>query len=223
MGLMTEEDRFQELLQRTIRELEPPPAPREEVWARIDAERAARRAAGAPGVIPFRPRRAWLASIAALAATLVVGIGLGRLTLRDRAPSDGSRVATNAPGNDTVAGLPADSVPAPYRLATTQHLQRTDALLTSLAVDAGATGVGEVTTWARELLTDTRLLLASPAARDPELLRLLEDLELVLAQLSAIPSARARQEVELIQNGINESDVLLRLRAATTGPTLVGT
>jgi hypothetical protein len=228
MGLMREDDRFHELLQRTIRELEPPPAPREEIWARVEAERAVRRSAGAraqPDVIPFRRRlgHATLAWSAALAATLVIGIGLGRMS-RQQPSSDAGSVVTNAaPASDSLAAQPGDSVPTPYRLAATQHLQRTETLLTSLAVDAGATGVGEVSTWARELLTDTRLLLASPAAQDPELLRLLEDLELVLAQLSAIPTARAQQEVELIQNGINQSDVLLRLRAATAGPTLVGT
>ena len=226
---MTEEDRFHELLQRTIRELEPPTPPREEMWARIVAERAAQRAGGSPAqpdVIPFRPLRVrfWLAWTAALAATLVIGIGLGRISVRSTSTNDRSGVASNTQlVPDVVAPRPGDSVPAPYRLAATQHLQRTEALLTSLSVDAGATGVGEVSSWARELLTDTRLLLASPAAQDPELLRLLEDLELVLAQLSAIPTARAKQEVELIQHGINQSDVLLRLRAATAGPTLVGT
>jgi len=221
---MREEDRFHELLQRTIRELEPPPAPRDEMWARIADERAARRA-GAPAqpdVIPFRRRlaRPWLVWGMALAATLMIGIGLGRMSIITSSASNTTVATGNEPAGDAII---ADSIPVPYRLAATQHLQRTEALLTSLSVDAGATGVGEVSTWARELLTDTRLLLASPASQDPELLRLLEDLELVLAQLSAIPSARAKQEVELIQNGINQSDVLLRLRAATTGPTLVGT
>lgn len=199
------------------------------MWARIAAERAARRAAGSsaqPDVIPFRRRQIppWLAWSVALAATLVIGIGIGRVSLQRTSSDAGSSVATSAaPATDGAPGEAGDSVPTPYRLAATRHLQRTEALLTSLAVDAGATGAGEVATWARELLTDTRLLLASPATQDPELLRLLEDLELVLAQLSAIPSARATQEVELIQNGINQSDVLLRLRAATAGPTLVGT
>jgi hypothetical protein len=224
MGLMREEDRFHELLQRTIRELEPPPAPREEMWARIAAERAARRTAGAthPDVIPFRQRLAtpWLVWTVALAATLMMGIALGRMSLLRTSPDAGTGVATTAAPVTTV---PGDSVPTPYRLAATQHLQRTEALLTSLAVDAGATEPREVSSWARDLLTDTRLLLASPATQDPELLRLLEDLELVLAQLSAIPTARAQQEVELIQSGINQSDVLLRLRAATAGPALVGT
>jgi hypothetical protein len=224
MGVMREEERFHELLQRTIRELEPPPTPREEMWARIAAERAAHRvdSPAQPDVIPFRRRlaRPWLVWSMVLAATLIIGIGLGRVSVFTSSAPDSTVATGNEPAADAVI---ADSIPVPYRLAATQHLQRTEALFTSLSVDAGATAVGEVSTWARDLLTDTRLLLASPASRDPELLRLLEDLELVLAQLSAIPSARAKQEVELIQNGINQSDVLLRLRAATAVPTLVGT
>jgi hypothetical protein len=157
----------------------------------------------------------------ALAATLLLGIALGRTSLITGSSDADPSVAARIPQPPETE--PADSVPAPYRFVATQHLQRTEALLTSLTVDGDAAGVGEVSTWARELLTDTRLLLASPAVQDPELLRLLEDLELVLAQLSAIPTARAKQEVELIQNGINQSDVLLRLRAATSGPALVGT
>jgi hypothetical protein len=80
-----------------------------------------------------------------------------------------------------------------------------------------------MSTWASELLTDTRLLLSSPAAEDAATRTLLEDLELVLSQIAGIPEARAEQEVQLIQEGINQSDVLLRLHAATTGPRLVGT
>ena len=108
-------------------------------------------------------------------------------------------------------------------MAATQHLQRTEALLASLVVSGSATGTDEMSGWARELLTDTRLLLSSPAAEDAATRRLLEDLELLLTQIAAIPSARAEEEVELIQEGINQSDVLLRVRAATAGPTLVGT
>jgi hypothetical protein len=87
----------------------------------------------------------------------------------------------------------------------------------------GRGGTVEMASWARDLLTDTRLLLSSPAAEDAATRRLLEDLELVLSQIATIPSARAEEEVELIQDGINQSDVLLRLRAATAGPALVGT
>jgi hypothetical protein len=220
MGFMMDDDRFDELMRQTLHEIEPPPAPREEMWARIQAERASRRTAQ-PGVIPFRRRffRPPVVWSAVLAATLVIGFGIGRISqLASPAPRV-SPVATTQPDTDPAA----DDVPTPYRLAATQHLERTEALLASLSVDGGATVVGEMSSWARDLLTDTRLLLASPAAQDPALRKLLEDLELVLAQISAIPSARAQEEVDLIQDGINQSDVLLRLRAATMGRRPLGT
>jgi hypothetical protein len=219
------EDALDVVLQRALLELDPPPpTPREEIWARIQAERGLRGSTSASehdaGVIRLRPRRqSWLAWGAALAAMLVIGIGLGRVSLRQAGITQPSPVATAPAANDDAA----DVVPTAYRLAASQHLERTEALFASLAVDARTRGAGEVTGWARELLTDTRLLLASPAAQDPALSRLLEDLELVLSQIAAIPAARAEEEVELIQDGINQSDVLLRMRAATAGPALVGT
>jgi hypothetical protein len=238
------DDQLDVVLQRAILELDPPPpTPREQIWARILAERGLQGSTSASeresereserdvasttsgsehdaGVIRLRPRRqVWLVRAAALAAMLVIGIGLGRVSLRQAGITQPSPVAT-APATDDDA---ADVVPTAYRLVATQHLERTEALFASLAVDARTRGAGEVSGWARELLTDTRLLLASPAALDPALSRLLEDLELVLSQIAAIPAARAEEEVELIQDGINQSDVLLRMRAATAGPALVGT
>jgi hypothetical protein len=212
---MTENERVDELMWRALREVdEPPPAPREEMWARIQAQRAVQRSSA--DVIALRPRvrRTWVPWSAAIAATLLIGIGLGRIT--SGTPGDAETQLIGATAQE-------EGVPTAYRLAATQHLERTEALLASLAVDARRDGAAEVTTWARELLTDTRLLLSSPAAEDAATRRLLEDLELVLAQISTIPSARAEEEVELIQDGINQSDVLLRLRAATAGRPLVGT
>jgi|SRR5690554_785852 len=210
---MKPDERLDELVGRALREVDVvPPTPREEMWARIQAERSAR----ADGVVvrPLRPRvqRTWVPWSAAIAATLVLGIGLGRISMQtEPEPVAPAPVAAEAP-----------EIPAAYRLAAAQHMQRTETLLTSLAVSAG-TGPAEMSRWARELLTDTRLLLGSPAADDPVMRRLLEDLELVLLQIAGIPAGVAKEEVELIQNGINQSDVLLRLRAATAGPALVGT
>lgn len=224
---MTQDERMDELMGRALREVDPPPAtPREEIWARIQAERSAQ--ASAPGagskeaadVIALGPRArrtTWIPWSAAIAATLAVGIGLGRIT-RETSP-----VPAAQPTADNTADQPADAVPAAYQVAATQHLRRTETLLASLSVDSRPGGAREMSSWARELLTDTRLLLTSPAAEDAATRRLLEDLELVLAQIAGIPEARAEQEVELIHDGINQSDVLLRLRAATAGPRLVGT
>lgn len=224
---MMNEERMDELPGRALREVDPPPpTPREEIWARIQAQRAAlggsdgseQAGPGPGGVIDLASRRRrtiWIPWSAAAAAILVVGIGLGRLS-RDSTPEP---IATAVPD----AAQPAVPVPTAYRLAATSHLERTETLLASLAVDDRSSGAREMSGWARELLTDTRLLLSSPAAQDPATRKLLEDLELILAQIAGIPAARAEQEVELIHEGLNQSDVLLRLRAATAGPRLVGT
>ena len=222
---MTHDERMDELMGRALREIDPPPAtPREAMWARIQAERAAQANSGRVGVeggptngvieMKRRVRRTWVPWGAAIAATLLMGIGLGRISTTVM-PGPIDTTATTSP--------PAEEVPTAYRLAATRHLQRTETLLSSLAVDARAQGPAEMSTWASELLTDTRLLLSSPAAEDAATRTLLEDLELVLSQIAGIPAARAEQEVQLIQEGINQSDVLLRLHAATAGPRLVGT
>jgi hypothetical protein len=225
------DDRVDDNMVRLLKDLSaPPPTPREEMWARIQAERARRGtlptapaentpAQADPAVIPLRPRRTvWVQWGAALAAMLLLGIGIGRISLG----TDATSVPPTTTADATSSTEAAD-VPASYRVAASEHLQRTEVLLTSLSVDNGTRSTAELSGWARELLTNTRLLLASPAAEDAATRALLEDLELVLAQISAIPSEVAEQEVELIQEGIDQSDVLLRLRAATAGPRLVGT
>jgi hypothetical protein len=77
-----------------------------------------------------------------------------------------------------------------------------------------------LSTWARDLLTSTRLLLDSPAADDPRRVRLLQDLELVLAQIVQLsPTAEARER-ELIEGTIRDGHVMTRLRTAIpAGPT----
>lgn len=215
--MMMEPERLDELMGRALREVDPPPpAPREEMWARIQAQRAARQNGRVAEVIELKPRTrrsTWVPWSAAIAATLLIGIGLGRITSNRPVDMQPAEFGT-AQGQE---------VPTAYRLAATQHLQRTEALLASVVLNESASGTEDMSRWARELLTDTRLLLSSPAAEDAATRRLLEDLELLLTQISSIPSARAEEEVELIQDGINQSDVLLRVRAATAGPTLVGT
>jgi hypothetical protein len=232
MGVMMHDDSMDELMGKALREVDPPPpTPREAIWAGIQARRAELAAAASsveesgPGRIvdlaaARRRRTTWLTWSAAIAATLVLGIGLGRIS---RTTAPGTATGTTAAAGVEGAGQPADAVPTAYRLAAANHLERTETLLASLSVDSRPGGAREMSSWARELLTDTRLLLSSPAAEDAATRRLLEDLELILAQIAGIPEARAEQEVELIHEGINQSDVLLRLRAATAGPRLVGT
>src|SRR2546430_14549140 len=72
---------------------------------------------------------------------------------------------------------------------------------------------------ARDLLATTRLMLDSPAAKDARLKGLLEDLELVLAQIAQLPASGDREDVQSINQGLDQRSVLLRLRTANpAGP-----
>lgn len=116
---------------------------------------------------------------------------------------------------------PADAVEGPYRLAALWHLSRAEGLLTSVAVGEVDDQVAE---WAGEMLTTTRLMLDSPAAEDPRMARLLEDLELILAQLASTTADRRDDELQWIQQGLQTNNVLPRLRAALPADrALIGT
>jgi hypothetical protein len=203
---MTDQDRFEEFLRTSINELDPMPrVPREEMWAQIESARRFRR----PGT-RTSPRTLWLAWGVGLAAMLLIGIGLGRWSML-RLPTT-APVATTLPAQRVVASaqpIEGDASHA-YQLATQAHLGRVEVLLT--AVNSGSIDA-QVSSWARDMLSSTRMLLESPAANDPRTARLLEDLELVLTQIAS-PGARNRGELDLIQHGIKQTDVLPRVRAA---------
>jgi hypothetical protein len=204
MGLMTTErgdDGLPERLLDAARDYHtPPPAPREEMWAAIAAARRRRRAARRIA----RPLRWGLA----LAAALVLGIGIGRFGWLGGPPRAAAPVALG----------PAGAAPgAPYRVAAAQYLSRTEVLLTDFRAESKR---GRLTPQflasARDLLTTTRLMLDSPAGDDPHLKALLQDLELVLAQITQLPEEPgARAELDLINQGLTQHSVLTRLRAAT--------
>lgn len=211
---MSDEERFVKYVRESFRDLDPPPrVPREEMWARIDeARRFRRRRHGAVREFPV-----WLRWGVGLAAMLAVGIGIGRLSVRPVAPPTGT-LAQGAAGTQT--GI---AEPEAYRVATVQYLTRAEALLTSFPEDTRSGRTEEVATWASDLLVHTRLLRDSPAADDPRIAQLLDDLEVVLAQLSALSSKHTRSDVRIIRDGINQNDVLLRLRAVTTATPTAGT
>jgi hypothetical protein len=201
---MMEEDRLDQRLEQAAREYHRPPAtPREEMWARIAAERSRR--AAAPRVIPLRP---WLRWSLAAAAVLLLGVALGRLT---------------APGNRAVP-VAAGSAPAapdlPYRVAAAQYLTRTEALLTGFRTDTrGAVSDTQLVLQARDLLLTTRLMLDSPVAKSPRMKILLEDLEVVLAQIATLPAGHDGEDLKLINEGIEQRGVLLRLRTSVPAGT----
>jgi hypothetical protein len=101
-----------------------------------------------------------------------------------------------------------------YRLAVVEHLAGTEAMLTSFRAAAKRGEVdAQITTWARNLLTTTRLLQASAAQEDPTMKRLLDDLELVLVQIAQYTSAgpHRAEELELIEHSIERRGVIGKL------------
>jgi len=102
-------------------------------------------------------------------------------------------------------------------VAAIQHLVTTEALLVSLRSDVRA-GRKDTTiaTWAGQLLGTTRMLMDSPAGSDPQLKQLLEDLELVLAQISRLPGAQGEAaDLGLIDDAVRHRQIMTRRRALT--------
>jgi hypothetical protein len=195
---MTEE-RFGEQIGGMVRDLDPvPDVPADQIWAGVQAARRHRRVVA---VTWWRPTLAWGLG---MAATLVIGIAIGRTATRTPAPLT---PPVTAAGPDVEA-------PHEFKLAAADYLQRTEALLAAFPAGAREGRGSEVAAWARQLLLDTRLLIDSPAALDPGLAPLLSDLELVLAQIAALRTEDTPQEIELIEDGIEQNRVLARLRLA---------
>jgi hypothetical protein len=72
---------------------------------------------------------------------------------------------------------------------------------------------------ARELLVSNRLLMDSPAADDPNVSRLLDDIELVLAQIAQLPAEGTQADAQIITDGLEAGGVLTRIRTeVTSGP-----
>jgi hypothetical protein len=128
-----------------------------------------------------------------------------------------ARVDRAAPPVTRGAPAPAARATASmaYRLAFVEHLAGTEAMLTSFRAAAKRGEVdAQITTWARNLLTTTRLLQASAAQEDPTMKRLLDDLELVLVQIAQYTSAGPHhaEELELIEHSIERRGVIGKLQ-----------
>jgi hypothetical protein len=210
------DDRFDDLLRDSAGEYnEPPDTPRDAMWERIVAQRAAKteaaeRAEDRPEdrILPLRPLRhlrplRWAAGIAAI---LALGIGLGRLTVHRPAPAPAPvAVAAGTPGVSTAA----------YGLVTTEHLSQSEAFLTLFRASLHGRGDERLASaTARQLLATNRLLLDSPAASDARTRLLLQDLELVLAEIAQLSPQPRSRDLDLITEGLEQGGVLSRLRTA---------
>jgi hypothetical protein len=151
----------------------------------------------------FAPR-----SLMQIAATLIIGVAIGRVSVR--APN----VLPDVNVERRMSIIDTMRVPAPYRATTTRYLGQTAALLVALPADG--TADTRFTGRAHNLLLTTRLLLDSPAASDARTRALLEDLELVLAQVVRLEKSgqQGHGDLDLIRQAMDSRDVMPRLRTA---------
>jgi hypothetical protein len=124
------------------------------------------------------------------------------------------RVAYGTPG--TLTPPSPSSASSAYQLTAVRHLSEAEALLTSFRTRSTSDQQmdAQLGSWARELLSNTRLLLDSPVANDPQRRPLLEDLELVLVQIVQLSPGSTPQDRELIEKTLQQDHVMTRLRTA---------
>lgn len=135
--------------------------------------------------------------------------------ISERVGSGPSRSVSAPRRGRTTLEIDASRMSATYQLASLQHLAETEALLTAFRTDSANRAMDPVVAkWSRDLLSNTRLLLDSPAARDPLRKHLLEDLELVLTQIVQLSNTPNANDRDMVESTIREGHVMTRLRTA---------
>ena len=190
--------------------------PREAMWEAIQARRgravaptagatvvslaAARAAFGAP--VARVPRWAYAAAATVL---LALGIGIGRRMTHTSLVPIGQLALVDTSGASAVA----------WQVASTEHFGQAETMLTWLSSTPEARSQAQLSAWSRDLLASTRLLLDSPAGRDPKRRALLQDMELVLVQLVESGPATGPEDRTIMDELLSRSSLLLtRLRTA---------
>jgi hypothetical protein len=207
----------------------PPEAPRDRMWAKIDSARADRREVVQDDVQDdvqkvvkpdFTPRRGPVFRImrvaAAVAAVLVLGIFIGRMTQEHETLP----VVDSAPVAVIQEKTPADPSLRRdvYAMAARDLFGRADFLLTDFKVrSCGKDDLSEVPDWAGGMLVQTRLLMGTPAADDLEMKNLLDELELVLAQIVNLSKDNCARDMAWIRQGLQERSTIDRLRTVSAG------
>lgn len=150
----------------------------------------------------------WRTFTTGIAASLLVGIIVGRMTVHAGSDTPFAR-------NPKVGALAPVANNAPYQRATEEFLGRTALLFAALPAEGNREGTNaQLSAQASQLLTTTRLLLDSPVSGDTRMKQLLEDLELVLAQVSRLPAPHNTSELSLITQALEERDLVPRIRLA---------
>lgn len=189
---MLRDDQLDQLVDRARASYRVPPVPDvPALWDGISERRAAVRPA-------TRPRFArWWTGIG-MAAAVAGAFALGRMS-------------TSAPEAPVVTVDRTEPAAAPVSEVATDLLGQTAVLLTALPRegDDGRAFARQ----AGDLLLTTRLLLDAPVTqRNPALSSLLQDLELILAQVARLQRNEGRAELELITDAMRQQDLVPRIR-----------
>lgn len=203
-----QEKEFDNWLRTEARSYNEPPAPDVEgMWAEIEKQHFDGVKTDAP-----QPTKWWANNVLRIAAALVIGVGLGRISA-----SPSIVMPTNAPSVAAAEqpALPPEVLSALNAPEANKYLGETVALLASLQSDSRAvSGDKQLVTGAQDLLNTTRFLLDSPSTKNGNVRGLLEDLELVLAQIVQLSNNGSASDVELIHQALEQRDVMPRLRTA---------
>lgn len=180
----------------------PPETPRDEMWQAIAQRRAERR--------PPARQPQWVRWGIGIAATLALGVALGRMTAPAATEPDAGP-STLAQARD----MPVANVA--YELATRDHVQLVETFFNVFRSEARAGRLdGSFGSAARRLAVQNRMLLTSPAAEDPAVRQLLDDVELVLMQIQQYSATGNSEDLGFIDDGIEQRGVLLKLRTLST-------
>ncbi|MEZ4585103.1 MAG: hypothetical protein R2909_01725 [Gemmatimonadales bacterium] len=192
---------FEDLMREVGRDYPAAPTPPlETMWHRIEGR-------------AFAPRKltrvvSWTRPLA-LAATLVIGIGIGVVGSRIAGPVAGP---TDPPAELASDRPPTDDEPSPFVGVAGDYLEQTTALLVAVTdPDQRLAYAPGTVRRARELLSTTRLLLDA-GAHNPALRDLLQDLELVLAQVARTnDDGAAPGDAAFVSEALAQRDLLPRL------------
>jgi hypothetical protein len=232
------DEKFEEFLQQHAPDYNRPgEAPREEMWRVISKARSKPKKSW----VRYTP---WIGMAATL--LLGVGIGRYVQQTPTTAPAPAPTSIAKAPlpavteapteerAPDAIVPTPVTRRPAaapsprreavdlassltPVNQASREHLGRAEALISVIAATPADAVMDSLTgRWARDMLTNTRLLLDSPAGDDPSRRQLLEDLETVLVLLVQ-RSGAAVEERALLDRSLQRTQLLTRLRSGAAG------
>lgn len=179
--------------------------------------------------VPVRPKPDSTATVVAEHPTATVA---GRDSiigqLREQTKNTDRRARELVASQDRAPGTPqAAETNLAYHLVVLQHLAGSEAMITSFRTAARRGELdAQLAAWSRELLSTTRMLEASAATQDPTMKRLLEDLDLVIAQIVQYVThgTNNSDELDLIEQSITTRGIITKLRGTVSARTsAVGT